>query len=102
MVSRQEVRRVARLAKLALGDAEEERLARELSAILEYVDLLRGIDDEAVPDAAIPLAPPSAEGRPDEPAPGVPRTAILALAPDADPGTGTFRVPPVLDLGGGG
>jgi aspartyl-tRNA(Asn)/glutamyl-tRNA(Gln) amidotransferase subunit C len=101
MVSREEVRRVARLAKLALAEEEEEVLARQLSTILEYVELLRAIDEEALPDGPDSLAPPPAAWRRDVPRPGLPRDETLALAPEADAPGGMFLVPPVIDAGRG-
>lgn len=99
MISREEIRRVARLAKLTLSAAEEERLAPQLAQILEYVELLRGLDAEPLPADAtdLPLRDPFSRG--DEPRPGLARADVLALAPAAD--AETFLVPPVLEPGSG-
>ena len=64
-VDRQEVDRIARLAKLRLDDDEAERLVREMSRILEHVERLQdeagtGAGDEAR-GGAVPFPAPGAE-----------------------------------------
>ena len=48
-ITMREVEQVARLARLALSDAEKERMRRELDGILSYIDKLRALDTEGVP-----------------------------------------------------
>jgi aspartyl-tRNA(Asn)/glutamyl-tRNA(Gln) amidotransferase subunit C len=104
-----EVRHVARLARLALTPAEAEEAAGQLGRILEYVELLReveaGEDDAAAPPSEPPAAAspgdPAASAavlRPDEPGATLTRAEALAAAPKTD--GETFLVPPVLDGGG--
>lgn len=69
-----EVRRLARAARLTLAPGEEDALARDLDRILEAFGSLKG--GGAAP--AVPPAPPRA----DEPRPGDP--AVLANAPRRD------------------
>lgn len=38
------VRKIARLSRLAIGDDEVRRYQEQLSAVLEYVERLRGLD----------------------------------------------------------
>jgi aspartyl-tRNA(Asn)/glutamyl-tRNA(Gln) amidotransferase subunit C len=97
MVSREEILHLARLAKLELSPAEEERLAAQLGRILDYVAQLREVDEKAdeLTHVAIAEAPP----RGDEPRPGLPRDEVLALAPKTD--GETIQVPAVIDEGGG-
>ena len=97
MVTREQVRHVARLAKLRLGEAEEERFVAQLGQILEYVELLDEVDEKA--DELTHVAVQDRELRPDEPGASLSREEVLALAPDAD--DETFRVPAVLEGGGG-
>lgn len=89
-----EVRHVAELAKLALTDAEVEAYAQQLSAILDYADLLRNVDTSNVPPTpyVLPLANIMRE---DEPAPCLTNAEALANAPDHD--NGFFRVRAVFD-----
>ena len=97
MVTREQVRHVARLAKLSLAPEEVERLAGQLGEILDYIALLDEVEsdtDEELTHVAVPERPL----RPDEPGACLPRPEILALAPRAD--DETMHVPPVLDGGG--
>ena len=98
MVSLDQVRHVARLAKLELSPEEEERLVAQLSRILEYVDQLKELDEECDPGPG-GVVPAEHRLRPDDPGPCLPREEVLALAPLAD--DGMFRVPAVLEGGGG-
>jgi len=76
-----EVRWIAReLARLELTDAEVDGLARDLTAIVGYVDQLQ----EAKTDGVEPLAHPlelSNVFRPDEPQPSLGVDQALANAP---------------------
>jgi len=90
----EEVRHVAELAKLALTDLEIEAYVQQLSAILDYADLLRTVDTSAVPPTpyVLPLANIM---RDDEPAPCLTNEEALANAPDHD--NGFFRVRAVFE-----
>ncbi len=48
-VDRDEVLRIAGLARLHLGDDELERMTGDLNSILRYVDALGELEDEAAP-----------------------------------------------------
>ena len=81
---------VAKLARLRLSDAEVERMAGELSGILEHVDRISELElDDVQPTSHVV----DLENvlRPDEPRPSWPREAVLEQAPD--PAEGAFRVP---------
>ena len=60
-----EVREIAQLARLRLGEAEVTRMARELDAILGYIEELRQLDTTGVEPMthAVPFDCPQ---RPDE------------------------------------
>ena len=92
-LSLDEVQKVARLARLELAEAVLPRMQQQLSAILDYVDLLQQLDTEGVEPMAHPV-PLTNVLRAD--VPGVPfdRDEVLASAPAAE--AGQFRVPPVL------
>lgn len=47
-VSRQEVQKIAGLARLELGDEETERMTRDMNDILAYVEKLNEVDTENV------------------------------------------------------
>jgi len=90
MVDRDEVRRIARLARLEIRPEDEERVAGQLGRILEWVERLGDLPEGA--DADRPSAP--APLRADDPRPGLTREEALGAAPRAD--GEHFRVPPVL------
>ncbi|GMV43312.1 MAG: glutamyl-tRNA(Gln) amidotransferase subunit C [Myxococcales bacterium] len=92
-IDEDEVRRIARLAHLALDPAEVERLAGQLDAILAYVDQLDRLDTHGVEPTthAVPVAQPL---RPDEPRPSLTRKQALHNARERD--EFTFIVPRVV------
>jgi aspartyl-tRNA(Asn)/glutamyl-tRNA(Gln) amidotransferase subunit C len=92
--SRAEVERVAELARLSVSDAEAERLAVELEAILAQAQELAAVDTAGVPPTAHPveLATPL---RADVPEPPLDPERALANAPERE-GT-AFVVPRVID-----
>jgi len=116
-ISKDDVLRVAALANLELTDAEVETFARQLDAILNYVEKLNELDTDNV-EPMSEVAPP---GEPSEPMSEPPRpgeigrfarergtplredvvvpcaivSEVLAGAPDPDPPY--FRVPKVID-----
>ncbi|HEU5190164.1 MAG TPA: Asp-tRNA(Asn)/Glu-tRNA(Gln) amidotransferase subunit GatC [Methylomirabilota bacterium] len=93
-ISPEDVRHVARLARLALSDDELERMRAEMSAILDYMDKLRSLDTTGVEPTshAVPLRNVMRE---DEPVPSSPLDDMLANAPDRD--GDTFRVPRIIE-----
>lgn len=90
MIEREQVLHVAKLARLRLSDAEVEKMAGELSGILQHVDRISELelDDVAPTSHVIDLENVL---RPDEPRPSWPRDVVLEQAPD--PADGAFRVP---------
>ena len=44
MITKKEVERVAKLARIGITKKEEEKFARELSLILDYVEKLKEVD----------------------------------------------------------
>lgn len=90
MIDREQVLHVARLARLRLDDEEVERMAGELSGILEHVDRISTLDLDGVEPTAHVVALENVL-RPDEPRPSWPREEMLDAAPD--PVDGSFRAP---------
>jgi aspartyl-tRNA(Asn)/glutamyl-tRNA(Gln) amidotransferase subunit C len=90
MIERDQVLHVAKLARLRLSEEEVERMASELSGILEHVDRIGELElaEVAPTDHVVELENVL---RPDEPRESWPREAVLAQAPD--PADGAFRVP---------
>jgi aspartyl-tRNA(Asn)/glutamyl-tRNA(Gln) amidotransferase subunit C len=90
MIDRDQVLHVARLARLRLSDDEVERMAGELSGILDHIEKIGELDlDDTAPTSHVVELENVL--RPDEPRPSLPRDEALAQAPDTD-GQG-FRVP---------
>ena len=93
-LSLDEVRKVARLARLELPEDDLVRMQSQLSAILAYIDQLNELDTTDVEPMAHPL-PVQNVFRPDEPAPSLPTDAALQNAPNR---VGDyFGVPAVFD-----
>ena len=90
MIDREQVLHVARLARLRLSEEEVERMAGELSGILEHVDRIAELDLEGVEPTSHVVDLENVL-RPDEPRPSWPRERALEGAPD--PADGAFRVP---------
>jgi aspartyl-tRNA(Asn)/glutamyl-tRNA(Gln) amidotransferase subunit C len=90
MIQREQVLHVARLARLRLSEDEVERMAGELSGILEHVDRISELDLDDVPPTSHVVELENVL-RADEPRPSWPRDVVLEPAPD--PLDGAFRVP---------
>ncbi len=94
-IGREEVLRVADLARLDVREDEVDRLASQLSAILDYVDKLAELDLEAVEPLAHVQEIVNAF-REDRVRPSLAREKVLANAPQAE--QGCFKVPKVIDV----
>jgi aspartyl-tRNA(Asn)/glutamyl-tRNA(Gln) amidotransferase subunit C len=90
-ISRDEVLKVARLARLELSDADVARFQEQLSAILEAVSKVSELDLSDVPPTAHPLEIQNAWAE-DVPEPCLTHDEAFANAPDRD--GDLFRVPP--------
>jgi aspartyl-tRNA(Asn)/glutamyl-tRNA(Gln) amidotransferase subunit C len=93
MIDREQVRKVAHLARLTLEPQEEESFTHQLNDILAYVEQLATLDtqDVAPTTRAIDV---SNVLRSDHHAPHPARDSILAGAPDRD--EDFFKVPKIL------
>ena len=89
-----EVRHVARLARLRLNDTELAEMQQQLSSILEYVDMLQEVDVTAVPPTA-QVTDVVNVVRPDEVRPSMPVEEVLAGAPQRE--DDFFKVKPVFE-----
>ena len=89
-----EVRKIATLARLELADAEVDRFASQLTAILGYFEKLREVATEGVAPAS---HPPELKGpvRADVAAPWPEPAALVKLSRGAE--GEFFRVPRVLE-----
>ncbi|MBX9642349.1 MAG: Asp-tRNA(Asn)/Glu-tRNA(Gln) amidotransferase subunit GatC [Mycobacteriaceae bacterium] len=92
-ISRDEVAHLARLARLALTEAELDSFAGQLDAILSHVSQIQAVDVTGVVPTDNPLKDVNVT-RPDEPLPCLSQQQALAAAPAAV--DGRFAVPQIL------
>jgi aspartyl-tRNA(Asn)/glutamyl-tRNA(Gln) amidotransferase subunit C len=93
-VTKNDVQKVAQLARLRLTEEEETRLVTDLNQMLAYVASLSELDTSNVQPTTHVL-PLSNVFRPDEPTESLPQDLALANAPKS--GHGHFRVPKVIE-----
>jgi len=89
-----EVRHVARLARLELSEEEVARLTQQLGEILPAARRLQELDTEGVDPTFYPL-PLRNVFRPDEVRPSLPRERVLQNAPEVE--ADMFRVPRIIE-----
>jgi aspartyl-tRNA(Asn)/glutamyl-tRNA(Gln) amidotransferase subunit C len=93
-IDRQQVRKVAKLARLDLTEAEIEEFTGQLGAILEYVEKMNELDTAAVEPLAHCL-PIHSVFRADEVRESLGTERTLANAPQRD--GSFFKVPKILE-----
>jgi len=93
-VSNEQVRHIAKLARIAMSDEELERLAPELNAILGWVEQLGEVDTDGV-EPLTAVIDQKLRLRDDAVTDGDIRDQVLANAPDAQ--HGFFAVPKVIE-----
>ena len=93
-LSRQDVQRIADLARLELSADELDLFTRQLGDILAYVEQIRGLDTTGVAPTSQVLNRPVE--RDDVPAATLTRADLLGNAPDAAVESGLFKVPRVI------
>lgn len=94
-VTTDEVKYIAALARLQYEEAELPQIAKELSAILSYMDTLNELDTENVKPMTHVLDLKNVFREDEEPAEGrITHDEALKNAPDAD--SEYFRVPKVI------
>lgn len=93
MIDREQVHKVALLARLELTPAEEEQFTTQLGSILDYFEQLSELDVTDVPPTARAIDVSNVT-RLDELQPYPDREAILNSAPDQE--GDFFKVPQIL------
>lgn len=93
-ISSEQVKHVADLARLEVTDEEAEKLSKDLSELMQQIDLLQKVDTENV-EPTINVASLNNVMRNDEPKELVTQEEVLKNAPDAK--DGFFRVPSILE-----
>jgi len=94
-ISREDLERIAELARLEIPAERAESLGRELSAVLTFAEALRRLDLAGLePSVFAPAGAPMREDEPDgrqlDPA------RATAAAPESE--DGYFIVPPIVDV----
>ena len=92
-LTRDDVAKVAHLARLELSDAELDTYTEQLGAVLDHADDVAALDLADVPPTAHPL-PLVNVLRDDVVGPTLDRDEVLAQAPAVE--DGRFRVPAIL------
>ncbi len=87
-----QVRHVARLARLSLSADEETRFATQLSAVLDAVESLAAVNTEGVPPTTFAIA---TTARPDEVQGELPVEVALKNAPQQQ--DHSFAIPKVIE-----
>ena len=93
-ISTKDVTKIARLARIEVAEAEKEQLAKEINAILTWIDQLNEVNTDSVEPLAS-VSDTTLPWREDKVTDGHKRDAILANAPMSD--YGCFVVPKVIE-----
>ena len=94
ILSFEEVKKIAELARLHLTDEEQEKFRSQLSAILEFASQLKNIDTKGIPPTSSVLPARSAL-RKDEAESAADVKSLLSNAPETR--NNQFCVPPVME-----
>ena len=94
LLSREDVKRIAELARLELTNDELDLFTRQLGDILTYVEQIRSLDTSGVAPTSQVLNRPV--DRDDVPDATLSRPELLGNAPDAALEAGLFKVPRVI------
>ena len=92
-ITKQEVEKVAKLARLALSEAETTAFSQQLNQIVAYVQKLKTFSTEDVEPTSTVLGQTNVF-RPDAVETSLPLEQALANAPDAE--ASCFRVPKII------
>jgi aspartyl-tRNA(Asn)/glutamyl-tRNA(Gln) amidotransferase subunit C len=93
-LTRQDVQKIASLARLALTEEELDLFTKQLGDILTYVEQIGALDTSGVSPTSQVLNRPL--DRADAPLPTLSREELLGNAPDASVDAGLFKVPRVI------
>jgi len=99
MISKQEVKHIAKLARLGLTSEEIEKLQKELSSILDYIEKLKEVDVSKVKPISLSLDIENVmrsekESSKFNPPAGGQNSKLLDLAPETK--KGYLKVKPIL------
>lgn len=94
IISKEDVKHVAMLARLRLDEKEVTKFQKQLSGILEYIEQLNEVDTENTSPTAHVLSSMKNVFREDELKPSIPAEEALGNAPARY--EGFFKVPKVI------
>jgi aspartyl-tRNA(Asn)/glutamyl-tRNA(Gln) amidotransferase subunit C len=93
--TREDVARLAHLARLSLTADEQDLFAKQLGEFLAYAEHVQAIDTSGIPPTSHALAP-GATWRDDEVRPSLPPETAVSAAPEAERAAALFKVPRVI------
>lgn len=94
MISKEEVQRVAKLARLGLTEEEVEKFQKELSSILDYIEKLKEVDITGVEPTRHSVLVENATRKDEGKESSTGSQKFLALAPETK--DGYFKVKSIL------
>ena len=95
MITKEEIKKIASLAKINISDDELDNYSDQISKILEYMSTLNNVDTSKVDEFSNHLFNSGQSLREDEVEESLDRDEVLKLAPDSD---GVyFKVPKVIE-----
>ncbi len=93
MISADEVKHIAKLARLELSEEEVSKYSEQLSKVIQYFNQLNEIDTNQIEELLKP-SPLQAYARADEVKPGLTQEQVIANAPESS--GYLIKVPPVV------
>lgn len=93
MLTPEEVKKVALLARIELSDAEVEKYQKEVSAVLDYVEELKQVNTDGIEEVSQVTGLENVQ-RMDEVIPKAEREDILSQAPETK--NGFYKVKAIL------
>jgi aspartyl-tRNA(Asn)/glutamyl-tRNA(Gln) amidotransferase subunit C len=93
-ISKDQVKHVAHLARLAITEEEAEKFTKQLDAIISFAEQLNELDTEGVKPTSHVLDMKNVL-REDKPEKGLPQEEVLKNAPEHE--NGQFKVPSILE-----
>tara|TARA_Y100001970_G_C14089170_1_gene779027 strand:- start:722 stop:1018 length:297 start_codon:yes stop_codon:yes gene_type:complete len=95
MITKEEIKKIASLAKISISDDELDNYSDQISKILEYMSILNDVDTSKVEEFSNQLFKNTQTLREDKIEKSLDRDEVLKLAPDTD---GVyFKVPKVIE-----
>jgi len=93
-LTKQEVTKIARLARIRVTDEEKDHYAKEISGILQWIEQLQEVKTDGVPQM-VSVADIRLPWREDKVTDGNQQEAVVKNAPQSD--YGCFVVPKVIE-----